>query len=68
MQNNYDAAMRDAATNANITATGQKVLDAIMGNKIEAMQNRINNARNDVDQAIRQVEGILSSLRLESEL
>ena len=33
-----------------------------------AMQNRINNARNDVDQAIRQVEGILSSLRLESEL
>lgn len=42
MQNNYDAAMRDAATNANITATGQKVLDAIMGNKIEAMQNRIN--------------------------
>jgi patatin-like phospholipase/acyl hydrolase len=42
MQNNYDAAMRDAATNANITAMGQKVLDAIMGNKIEAMQNRIN--------------------------
>lgn len=42
MQNNYDAAMRDAATNANITAVGQKVLDAIMGNKIEAMQNRIN--------------------------
>ena len=42
MQNNYDAAMRDAATNANITAQGQKILDAIMGNKIEAMQNRIN--------------------------
>jgi len=37
MQNNYDAAMRDAATNANITAQGQKILDAIMSNKIEAM-------------------------------
>ena len=42
MQNNYDAALRDAATNANITAQSQKILDAIMGNKIEAMQNRIN--------------------------
>ncbi len=42
MQNNYDAALRDAATNANISAQGQKILDAIMGNKIEAMQNRIN--------------------------
>ena len=42
MQNNYDAAMRDAATNANIAAQGQKILDAIMGNKMEAMQNRIN--------------------------
>ena len=42
MQNNYDAAMRDAATNANIVAQNQKILDAIMGNKMEAMQNRIN--------------------------
>ena len=42
MQNNYEAAMRDAATNANIVAQNQKILDAIMGNKIEAMQNRIN--------------------------
>ena len=42
MQNNYDAAMRDAATNANITAQSQKILDAIMENKVEAMQNRIN--------------------------
>lgn len=41
-QVNYDAAMRDAATNANIVAQNQKILDAIMGNKIEAMQNRIN--------------------------
>ena len=42
LQNNYDAAMRDAATNANIVAQNQKVLDAIMGNKMNEMQNRIN--------------------------
>lgn len=42
LQNNYDAAMRDAATNANIVAQNQKVLDAIMGNKMDEMQNRIN--------------------------
>ena len=42
MQNNYDAAARDYATNANIVAQNQKILDAIMGNKMEAMQNRIN--------------------------
>jgi hypothetical protein len=41
-QMNYEAAMRDASTNANIVAQNQKILDAIMGNKIEAMQNRIN--------------------------
>jgi len=34
--------MRDAATNANIVAQNQKILDAIMGNKMEDMQNRIN--------------------------
>jgi len=37
LQNNYDAAMRDAATNANIVAQNQKVLDAIMGNKMDEM-------------------------------
>lgn len=42
MQNNYDAAMRDAATNANFTAQIQGVKDMIMQDKIEAMQNRIN--------------------------
>lgn len=41
-QANYEAAMRDAATNANIVAQNQKVLDAIMGNKMEALQNRVN--------------------------
>lgn len=41
-QANYEAAMRDAATNANIVAQSQKVLDAIMANKMEALQNRVN--------------------------
>ena len=39
---NYNAAMNTASINANTTAVGQKIIDAIMGNKIEAMQNRIN--------------------------
>ena len=42
MQNNYDAAMRDAATNANFTAQIQGVKDIIAQDKMEAMQNRIN--------------------------
>ena len=42
MQNNYDAAMRDAATNANIVAQAQSIKDMFMGDKIGAMQNRIN--------------------------
>ena len=41
-QINYEAAMRDATTNANIVAQNQRVLDAITGNKMDAMQNRIN--------------------------
>jgi hypothetical protein len=42
MQNNYDAAMRDAATNANIVAQAQGIKDMFMGDKMAAMQNRIN--------------------------
>ena len=42
LQNNYDAAMRDAATNANITGQTQKILDAIAGNRMADMQNQIN--------------------------
>jgi len=34
--------MNTAAINANTTAVGQKILDAIAYNKMEAMQNRIN--------------------------
>ena len=41
-QNNYDAAMRDNATNLAIITGNQKILDALAENKIEAMQNRIN--------------------------
>ena len=41
-QMNYDAAMRDAATNANINAMGQKIMDLIIGNRMDEMQNRIN--------------------------
>ena len=42
MQNNYDAAMRDAATNANIVAQAQAIKNMFMENKMDAMQNRIN--------------------------
>ena len=42
MQNNYDAAMRDAATNANIVAQAQAIKDMFQADKFEAMQNRIN--------------------------
>ena len=41
-QMNYEAAMRDAATNANIVAQNQKILDALTANRMDAMQNRIN--------------------------
>lgn len=42
MQNNYDAAMRDAATNANFTAQIASVKEQISQNKIEALQAQIN--------------------------
>lgn len=58
-QINYEAAMRDAATNANIVAQNQKILDAIMGNKIEAMQNRINQLelQNQLQNVVRYPQG-----------
>lgn len=42
MQNNYDGAMRDAATNANFTAQIQSVKDMIAQNKIESLQAQVN--------------------------
>ena len=41
MQSNYDAAMRDAATNANFTAQIQSVKDMIAQDKIEALQAEV---------------------------
>ena len=41
MQNNYDGAMRDAATNANITSQIQSVKDMIAQDKIEALQSQV---------------------------
>lgn len=43
MQSNYDGAMRDAATNANFTAQIQSVKDMLAQDKIEALQNQVNN-------------------------
>lgn len=40
-QNNYDGAMRDAATNANITAQIQSVKDMLAQDKIEALQAQV---------------------------
>ena len=41
-QNRYDALLNTNAINANITASNQKVLDALAQNKIDAMAARIN--------------------------
>ena len=39
---NYNAAMNTAAINANVTAVGQKIADLIVGNRMDEMQNRLN--------------------------
>ena len=41
LQNNYDAAMRDAATNANFTSQIQSVKDMMAQDKIESLQSQI---------------------------
>ena len=41
-QNRYEAAMNTAAVNANTTAQVQKVLDAISNNRIDELQNKVN--------------------------
>ena len=41
-QSRYDAAMNTAAINANTTAQTQKILDAIVGNRMADMQQQIN--------------------------
>ena len=39
---NYNGAINTAAINANTTAQTQKILDAIMGNRMADMQSQIN--------------------------
>ena len=41
-QNRYEAAMNTAAINANTTAQTQKILDAIQGNRIADLQDKVN--------------------------
>lgn len=41
-QINYNNAMNTASINATTTAVGQKILDTILGNRMDDMQNRIN--------------------------
>ena len=58
-QANYDAAMRDAATNANFTAQIQSLKDMIKDDKIDAMQNRINQLelQNQLNGVVRYPQG-----------
>ena len=42
MQSNYDGAMRDAQTNANLTAQIQSVKDMIAQDKIDSLQSQVN--------------------------
>lgn len=60
-QINYDAAMRDAATNANIVAQSQRILDAFTENKIETMQSRINQLelQNQLQNVVRYPQGFV---------
>ena len=41
MQSNYDGALRDAATNANLTSQIQSVKDMIQQNKIESLEAQV---------------------------
>jgi len=41
-QNRYEAAMNTAAINANTTAQTQKILDALQGNRIAELQDKVN--------------------------
>ena len=48
-QSNYDAAMRDAATNANITAQIQSVKDMISQNTIQGLRDQVDSLRDQVN-------------------
>lgn len=51
MQNNYDSAMRDAATNANFTAQIQSVKDLIQQNTVQALRDQVDALRDQVNLA-----------------
>ena len=49
MQSNYDGAMRDAATNANLTAQIQSVKDMIQQNTIQGLRDQVDSLRDQVN-------------------
>ena len=49
MQNNYDAAMRDANTTANLTAQIQSVKDMISQNTIQGLRDQVDALRDQVN-------------------
>ena len=49
MQSNYDAAMRDAATNAAFTAQIQSVKDMISQNTIQGLRDQVDSLRDQVN-------------------
>ena len=48
-QSNYDGAMRDAATNANLTAQIQSVKDMISQNTIQGLRDQVDSLRDQVN-------------------
>ena len=49
MQNDYNGAMRDAATNANLTAQIQSVKDMINQNTIQGLRDQVDSLRDQVN-------------------
>ena len=49
MQNDYNSAMRDAATNANFTAQIQSVKDLIQQNTIQSLRDQVDSLRDQVN-------------------
>lgn len=58
---NYNTAMQTAAINQNTTAAMQKILDAITGNRMDDMQNRINQLelQNQLGNVVRYPQGFV---------
>lgn len=58
---NYNTAMQTAAINQNTTAAVQKILDAIQGNRMDDMQNRINQLelQNQLGNVVRYPQGFV---------